>query len=79
MSEKNIHEIVSMLGQTDFKSLLFDKDANDSMKIIHRAILDCINTIFPEHEFSVSMNKTHCEPWITKGLRKCTQKQLKII
>ena len=70
--------MIAGLRNIDFKCLLHDKNANESMQMVHTVLLNCIDTVSPECEFSVSLNKTHCEPWVTKGLRKCTHKQLKL-
>ena len=78
MSEKKIHEIASHLEYVDFEELLMDGDANTSMNSLHTTIMNSINTVSPEREIMVSLNKTHCEPWLTKGLRRCSNKQLKL-
>ena len=68
MSEKKIHETASHLEYVDFEELLMYGDTNTSMNSLHTTIRNSINTVSPEREFMVSLNKTNCEPWLTKGL-----------
>ena len=78
MSEKKINEMVAKLKHTDFDKLLSEGDVNDSINVLHTTILNCINTVSPLREITISTNKTVCEPWLTKGLRKCSHRQLKL-
>ena len=51
-------------------------DINTAFETLHSSITDCIDEVSPEKEIPVSTNHTHCEPWMSKGLRNCSKKQL---
>ena len=76
LSEKKIEEIVQELEGTNFDQSLLIEDVNQSMESFHTQIRTCMDKISPEREITVSTNQTRCEPWMTKGLRKCAKKQL---
>ena len=51
-------------------------DLNQAFETLHSKITNCINEISPEKVITVSTNRTHCEPRMSKGLQKCSKKQL---
>ena len=78
MSQKKMQDTVTSLEGKSFNYLTEVDDVNASMKLLHDSVMSCIDKFAPKHEISVSTNHTHCEPWITKCLRKCAHKQLKL-
>ena len=40
--------------------------------------MNCINKVSPEKEMNVATNRSHCEHWMSKSLRNCARKQLKL-
>ena len=76
LSEKNITKIINHMSSFDLVSGLNEPDLNIAFQTLHTTITKCIDEVSPEREIPVSTNHTHCEPWMSKGLRKCSKKQL---
>ena len=79
LSKKNISKIVDKLHciKLDFIEEN-SQDVNLCMNYYHAQVISCIDSIAPERECLVSSNRTYSEPWMTKGLRKCSTKQLQL-
>ena len=80
LSEKRIIKITKLLGNIDLNLIASDTtcDLDQSVMNFHNRILDCIETVSPLCEIEQPIKPTHCEPWMSKGLRKCSKKQLKL-
>ena len=80
LSEKRLKKIVNLLCNTDLNSIASDMtcDLDQSVINLHNCILDCIETVSPLCITEQSTKHTHCEPWMSKGLHKCSKKQLKL-
>ena len=76
LGEKKIAKIVDHLSSFDLSSQLNVLNLNDTFEKLHSTITKCIDEISPEKEIPVSTNHSHCEPWMSKGLRNCSKKQL---
>ena len=73
LSEKKIKKIIAKLESSKFDKCLSYSNLNVAIESFHRTISNCINEISPEKEICVSTNHTHCELWMSKGLRNCSR------
>ena len=78
LSTKKLAKIVEKLHEIDFTFIEEGTDIDQVAELFHNEIVSTIDMISPEREITVSTKHTHSEPWITKGLRKCATKQLKL-
>ena len=53
-------------------------NVNDCAQRLHDELLKIIDKISPERTVSSTNQRTYCEPWMSKGLRKSSKKQLQL-
>ena len=53
-------------------------NVNDCAQRLHDELLKVIDKISPERIVSSTNQRTYCEPWMSKGLRKSSKKQLQL-
>ena len=68
LGEKKISQIAKKLASYDLYLNLNVPDLNTAFEILHSKITKCIDEVSPKKEIPVSTNRTHCEPWMSKGL-----------
>ena len=78
MTQKRLDSLNNKLINTDWYGLLHEKNTEDSMTVFHDKLLTYIDSELPERTVRVSNNRGLRESWMTKGLLKCSKKQLKL-
>ena len=78
MTQKRLDSLTNKLINTEWYDLLHEKNAEDSMTVFHDKLLAYIDTELPEKTVRVSNNRSLRKSWMTKGLLKCSRKQLKL-
>ena len=53
-----------------------DRSVDENFNLLHDQLLDCINEVCPEKIITIPAKRVIREPWISKGLIKCSSKQL---
>ena len=74
LRKEKLSSIKSQLNCIDW-SVLDDLPVNDSFNWFHKRLLDIINDVCPERETNIPAKRILREPWVTKGLQKCSDKQ----
>ena len=75
INPERCNEINQIIGNQDWNTLLKDKDTNDAFNTFHGILQSTLDTICPIHTIKLSKNNIRREPWLTKGLLRCTKKQ----
>ena len=55
--------------------MLTERDTNDAFNVFHDILQNTLDTICPIHTVKLSKKNIIREPWLTKGLLKCSKKQ----
>ena len=53
-----------------------NQSVNENFNVFHDQLLDCINEVCPEKVVTIPAKRVIREPWISKGLIKCSSRQL---
>ena len=78
LTEKNIQKINNKLTQWSNGVNLEDMNANESFEVFHMQLISILDKVAPEKKVTASTNHVNSRPWITKGLIKCSKKQLSL-
>ena len=78
LTKKTIEKLVCKLNKIDWFEKLNETSAEDSMNIFHDALLNKLDQVAPEKIVRVSNNRNIKESWMTRGLLKCSDRQLKL-
>ena len=78
LTEKNIQKINNELTQWSNGVNLEDMNANEGFEVLHTQLIKILDKVAPEKKITVSTNRVISRPWITKGLIKCSKKQLSL-
>ena len=62
----------------DWDQLISSNDIDTNYQNFMKALSEKIEKNLPMKEITISHKQLSCEPWLTKSLRKCGQKQLKL-
>ena len=76
LCENNIQKINNVLNEWSPSVNFENLDVNNGFETFHSRLLHTIDDIAPERQLTVSTNRVISRPWITKGLMRCSKKQL---
>ena len=75
INQERCNEINQVIKNQDWNTLLIERDTNDAFNVFHDILQNTLDTICPIHTIKLSKKNTIREPWLTKGLLKCSKKQ----
>ena len=78
LKEKNISLINHELENIDWHTLLKSESVSDNFELFHSKIMQVVDRISPEKNYTIPAKKVIKEPWLTTGLLKCVKKQGKL-
>ena len=76
LNKKSLDKLANELSKVDWSDVTTYKDVNLWMSKFHEKILTKLDEVSPEQLNTVSTQKGTDERWMTKGLLKCSRKQL---
>ena len=74
-SQTNIKLLKDSMNSNNWLTVLGTKPTSEQFKIFHSLLLEKLDKFCPKKEIKISGKKIIREPWLTKGLIKCLDKQ----
>ena len=78
ITDCKISAIQSKLTSVNWSEFSKMHDVNESYDTFYTILSESLDKHMPTCEIKIPAKQYACEPWITKGLRKCGKKQLKL-
>ena len=78
MKGRNIADLKSSLSLVDWNSFTDENNVDSSFEHFHSILLKQLDENCPEKNLDVPVKHLIREPWLTKGLTKCQNKQKKL-
>ena len=75
LKDPKIKEINSILNEINWHDVLGQSNGSDKFECFHDKVMDIINDVSPERIICIPYRKIIKEPWMTQGLKKCSNKQ----
>ena len=75
-TERKLCEIKSHLGSVNWKQLLNKADVDENTNLFHDTVMKTIDRFCPECMEKIPAKRVIGQPWLSKGLLKCSKKQL---
>ena len=71
LTDKNVNKIKEQLVSQDWKELTIANSVSDNFALFHNKLIETVNHIAPEREYTVPSKQVIHEPWMNNSLLKC--------
>ena len=78
VTDCKVHAVQHDLDIMNWPVSFQNKDINECYETFHTVLSETLDKHMPIHEIKIPAKQYICEPWVSKGLRKCDKKQLQL-